>query len=381
METTEKIKRHCADNGIKQTELAKLSGISFGTINRIMNGKQELKPNTLKKIADGLGLSVIDLMDDDTSATIESEVCGYIEYDGEIRKIKSLTQLKKLVEQIQFEQKELPKVARQIISENKKNKKQVDKSNADFDFNLSWDCIQEYDATKLEIYAFKTANDTKDGITLDLGNQCSGYPFTMCGKTFHTSESAYLCGQFSDTPSQELISIQNQLLYEKNGYTAKKKVKNQNKHFIRPDWLEIMADWMLYVIWQKCQNKDFADKLRSIPRNAVIIENSTTVHEKTNVYWGSINNDIEDAREKVSRYVELQNKTKKKDELAEEMQTARNEIQYIGKYCNGHNLMGKILKLCQIALLDGTQPPINYDLLNEKKIYLFGELQKFGEDR
>ena len=40
--------------------------------------------------------------------------------------------------------------------------------------------------------------------------------------------------------------------------------------------------------------------------------------------------------------------------------------------------MGKILKRCQVALLDGTEPTINYDLLREKKIYLFGELLTFA---
>ena len=101
--------------------------------------------------------------------------------------------------------------------------------------------------------------------------------------------------------------IQNQLLYERSGYTAKKKVKNANRELIRDDWEDFMADWMLYVIWTKCRgNKDFADKLKSIPRDAIIMENSTTIHEGTSVYWGSKNKELEEAREKVARYTELQ---------------------------------------------------------------------------
>ena len=173
------------------------------------------------------------------------------------------------------------------------------------------------------------------------------------------------------------------MLFEKNGYTAKKKIKNAYTDLIRKDWEEIRADWMLYVIWAKCKgNKDFADKLLSIPRNAIILENSTTIHEGTSVIWGSINRELEDARDKVARYTELQyqkkvrlGKTKKNQaELAELIQAARNEIHYIGKYSGGHNYMGKILKRCQIALIEGNEPNINYDLLREKKIYLFGEL-------
>ena len=220
---------------------------------------------------------------------------------------------------------------------------------------------------------------------LDLGNQCSGYPFLFHGHTFQTSESAYLCGQFSND-TDDCKRIQNQLLYERNGYTAKKKVKNANRELIRDDWEDFMADWMLYVIWAKCRgNKDFADKLKSIPRDAIIMENSTTIHEGTSVYWGSKNKELEEAREKVARYTELQylkkvrqGKIKKnQSELEATMQAARNEIHYIGTFRTGHNFMGKILKMCQIALLDEAEPPIDYDLLRQKQIYLFGELLTF----
>ena len=68
---------------------------------------------------------------------------------------------------------------------------------------------------------------------------------------------------------------------------------------------------------------------------------------------------------------------KNQSELDEAMQKARNEIHYIGTFTNGHNYMGKILKMCQIALLDEAEPPINYDLLRQKQIYLFGELLTF----
>ena len=67
-------------------------------------------------------------------------------------------------------------------------------------------------------------------------------------------------------------------------------------------------------------------------------------------------------------------------ELDAAMQAARNEIHYIGTFSNGHNLMGKILKMCQMALLDEAEPPINYDLLRSKNIYLFGELLTFGKN-
>ena len=64
-------------------------------------------------------------------------------------------------------------------------------------------------------------------------------------------------------------------------------------------------------------------------------------------------------------------------ELKENIQSARDEIQYIGTYSDGKNYMGKILKHCQLALLKNTEPNINYDLLRSKQIYLFGELLTF----
>lgn len=391
MLSIDKIKQQVSGLGISQSELARLSGLSFGTINRIFNGKQDLKPNTLAKIAKGLNLSISQLMGDEAEEIIETEVQGYIEYDGEIKKVKSFSALQKLVAQIEYETKVLPKEVKAIISLNKDNRTFVKRNylNSIYNFDLSWGSVDEYDATKYDCWSFKTADDEKDGILLDLGNQCSGYPFDFHGHLFQTSESAYLCGQFSND-TDECKRIQNQLLYERNGYTAKKKVKNSNRELIRGDWGEFMADWMLYVIWAKCRgNKDFADKLKSIPRDAIIMENSTTIHEGTSVYWGSKNTELEEAREKVTRYTELQymkkvrnGKIKKnQSELDAAMQAARNEIHYIGTFSNGHNLMGKILKMCQMALLDEAEPPINYELLRQKRIYLFGDLLTFDSRR
>lgn len=388
MEAKDKIKKHISELGISQSKLAELSGLAFGTINRILNGKQELQPNTLAKIAGALNIAIPQLSDDEVKEVFEAEVQGYIEYKGKINKIKSFAALQKLVNKIEYETKILPKEAKEIIALNKQNKQNIKKNklNKDYDFNVEWDSIDSYDATKYDCWGFKTAEDMKDGVLLDLGNQCSGYPFKFHGRTFYTSESAYLCGQFS-LNTNDCKQIQNQLLYERNGYTAKKKVKNANKELIRSDWEEIMAEWMLYVIWSKCRgNKDFAKKLKSIPRDAIIMENSTTINENTSVYWGSKNKELEDAREKVALYTELkymkkvrQGKIKKKNqaELDEAIKTARNEIHYIGTYSNGKNLMGKVLKRCQLALLSKTEPQINYDLLRSKQIYLFGELLTF----
>ncbi len=375
--------------GVTLKELASKCGVSEMTIRRILTQGHNPTTDTVERIAEALGITMSKLLDENTTDAIGIGVNGFIEYNGEIQKIKSFLALQKLVERINYETKVLPKEVQAIIATNKANKSIIKKTNPNeqYQFNIEWDSIECYDATKYDCWGFKTADDEKDGLKLDLGNQCSGYPFEFHGHTFHTSESAYLCGQFSKN-TKECLLVQNQLLYERNGYTAKKKVKNANRGLIRDDWDEIMAEWMLYVVWNKCKgNEDFANKLRAIPKNAIILENSTTIHEGTSIFWGSKNEELEDAREKVARFTEIEymnrvrlGKIKKdKTELEAQIQKAVNSIHYIGKYSGGHNYMGKILKRCQIALIEGNEPKIDYDLLRSRQIYLFGKLLTFDE--
>ena len=380
------IKHLLSQQNMTQHELSEKSGVAYETINKIVNGKYSPSTKLIDRIASALEVEIIDIITPQKS-TINADVQGYIEYCGEIVKIKSFKHLQSIVAQIEYETKILPKEVKEIRATNEQNKKAIKRARASYTFDLNFDTIQTHDATQVDCWAFKTAKDIKNGITLDLGNQCSGYPFEMFGHTFHTSESAYLCGQFSNNTA-ECLEVQHKLLRETNGYTAKKYIKNAHKDLIREDWDTFRAEWMLYVIWSKCKgNASFAEKLKSIPREAVIIENSTTVHGTTNVYWGCINSEIEQARDKVAKYVELKyqndirfGKIKKRDvNLDETIQAARDEIQYIGKYGGGRNYMGKILKRCQLALLDGVEPQIDYDLLRSKQIYLFGELLTFSD--
>ena len=387
MTTADKIRELIEEKELTQRQFAELVGIHYITLcNNLKNDNFSHK--SVEKVAKTFGLSVYDLLADDVQdRNASTDVEGYIEYNGKIIKVKSYSQFKKLADQIEYEVKVLPKEVKEIRSINKRNGQAIKKAkaNSDFQFNIhEFRTVQEYDATKIDCWAFKTAKDKKDGIVLDLGNQCSGYPFEFHGRKFYTSETAYLCGQFSNDTAEHK-QIQERLQEEKNGFDAKKWIKNPNAHLIRKDWEEFNAEWMLYVIWHKCKgNNDFANKLKSLPIDAVIIENSTTVYESTNVFWGSINIELEEARNKVQRFTELEyskmaKKEKKKNlpNLDEMIQQARDEIQYIGTYKGGCNFMGKILKLCQLALLNGTEPNINYELFRKRKIYLFGEELSF----
>ena len=137
MDAKDKIKKQLLALGMSQSKLAELSGISFATINRILNGKQNITEAVLAKIANALNLSVEQLEQDDTKEVFDSDVQGYIEYDGEIRKVKSFASLQKLVSQIEYETKVLPKEAKDIIAINKNNKAAVIKAkrNDNFQFN------------------------------------------------------------------------------------------------------------------------------------------------------------------------------------------------------------------------------------------------------
>lgn len=386
MKEIDNIRRYMDEAHMSQKELSNKSGIAHETISKILNEKYPLSHKLLVKIANGFNIPISELMEENETP-ITAGVQGYVEYDNEIIKIKSFRQLQKLVQQIEYETSILPKQVKEIKALNEKNRKLIKKSinENNYEFNVNdFEIIQIHDATKVDCWAYKTASDCKDGIILDLGNQCSGYPFNLHGHIFYTSESAYLCGQFSNN-TDEHKRVQNMLLYEKNGYTAKKRVKNANKESIRADWDSFRAEWMLYVIWAKCQNKDFAEKLKSLPPNAIIIENSTTVYEGTSSIWGCKNKELEEARNKVGRYTSLQYMKKVRNgkikmnnqELNALIQSERDKIQYIGTYSDGKNYMGKILKRCQLALLNNTEPNINYDLLRSKRIYLLGELLSF----
>ena len=237
-----------------------------------------------------------------------------------------------------------------------------------------------YDASKQNCWPFCKATDVRDGITLSLGNLCKGYPFALNGHSFRTSEAAYLCGEFSDTPSKQ--SIQYSLMEEPNAFLAKKAIKRKNIEYVREDWVEVRLQWMLYVVWQKCiGNSNFRNLLLSIPDDVVIIEDSTANHGATSSVWGAKNKELRNVRRALKKELIAHNPTMKKKDLNLLISKECGKITDVG-YFIGQNNMGKILMLCRIALRNNTVPPIDYELLRAKKIYLFGKLLTFdGEDR
>ena len=123
METIQKIKAILESRNMNQSDLAREAELAVATVNRIFNGKQKLTPNTLQKIADTLDVSVNDIMDWQYDINDNAGVSGYLEYDGEITKIKTLKQLEAYCEKIRFETTTLPKHVKEIRRMNKENGK------------------------------------------------------------------------------------------------------------------------------------------------------------------------------------------------------------------------------------------------------------------
>ena len=237
-----------------------------------------------------------------------------------------------------------------------------------------------YDASKQNCWPFCKATDVRNGITLSLGNLCKGYSFALNGHIFRTSEAVYLCGEFSDTPSKQ--SIQYSLMEEPNAFLAKKVIKRKNIEYVREDWVEVRLQWMLYVVWQKCiGNSNFRNLLLSIPNDVVIIEDSTANYGSTSSVWGAKNKELRNVRRALKKELIAHNPTMRKKDLNLLISKECGKITNVGSFV-GENNMGKILMMCKIALWNNIVPPIDYELLRAKKIYLFGELLIFdGEDR
>ena len=232
---------------------------------------------------------------------------------------------------------------------------------------------EEYDASKYLCCAFRKKGDLRKGKELlDLGNMCGGYGYDMQEIHFKNSEAAYICGMFSDS-TPEHIQIQQALISEGSGFNAKKFIRTPNEDKARKDWYEFNQHWMLYVVWQKVQgNEAFRNLLMAIPEGATVIEDSSFQKGSTAAFWGTKNNERHDFYQVVKKYInatEPDATDKDKDRML--LDEFNNFTDY-GTY-RGSNVMGKILTICRKCLADGTEPPIDYELLRSKHIHLLGK--------
>ena len=199
--------------------------------------------------------------------------------------------------------------------------------------NLS---IQEqFDPHSLPLITYSGPKDSCSGIASGrLGNMAGGFHFNLFGVKWYGTEHLYLCGEWS-TPDVKNIEIQQYIRKMPSGVYAKRCSKAKYKTFIRPDFTSFRYDWMLWCVWQKCLlNSDFANFLRSIPEDKIIVE-----VVKNDPVWAA--------------YPDEQG------------------------IIRGGNAMGKILTICRNSLISGTRPEINTGLLNQVGIYILGKRIEF----
>lgn len=237
------------------------------------------------------------------------------------------------------------------------------------------DRVEVYDASTLNCYAFRRGTDSVEGHSLAVGNMVSGFPFAVEGVTFQNSECAYIAGMFSSNTDNHL-SLQETLQAEANGFIAKKKIRRFNEDKKRADWEEFNVQWMLYCVWCKVvSNREFRDMLLAIPSDAVIIEDSTFQNGSTATVWGTKNATERRLVADYKKQLEADRHSKAAIKRAcdkKRLGEWRKQGVFVGK-----NLMGKILMLCRDAVLCGTTPDIDLELLRSKRIYLFGKLLTF----
>lgn len=346
------------NSGLSQAKFAESVGIHPVSFCNYLKD-DSFSPKMVQRIADKLNIPYTDLLPDDAKETIAPSVTGYLEYKGEITKIKDLKGLKKFVEKVEYDMGKMN--VKQV-----KLPKQKPITLDDIDLAKR----EEYDASLVEIKSFRHNYDVVDNGIFALGNMCGGYPFLLNGVPFNNSEAAYIAGLFSDNTTEH-IRVQKLLTENNDGYAAKKEIRKRNEVIARSkeDWEQFNVEWMKYVVWQKCKgNKDFANLLKKIPDETMIVENSTGMTGATADFWGCFNPELEAIRDAKEELFKRKYPKAKKEELNAE----RNKWHNFGIW-RGTNEMGKILKMCSICLKQGVEMPIDYALLNSKHIFLLGK--------
>lgn len=190
------------------------------------------------------------------------------------------------------------------------------------------------DPRQLHCITYSRPHDTCEGREVHLGNQAGGFPFTCLGHEWKGVEFLYLLGEFSYNTA-EYYNIQRDILKATSGYAAKRYKKSKHKRKVRKDFEEFRHQWMLWCIWQKCLGSEaFRQHLLSFSDDTVIVE-----VVKRDKIWAAYPDE-----EGILR---------------------------------GGNAVGKILTICRTCLRRGTQPHIDFNLLNSHDIYILGEKVDF----
>jgi hypothetical protein len=137
---------------------------------------------------------------------------------------------------------------------------------------------------------------------------------------------------------------------------------------------------MLFLNWQRAlQSTALANILRNIPIDAQVVENTSYHHGETAIFWGAKNMELKQAREIAEAEVAINGVFRYKKDLAFAQMLAANKINNVGTFV-GRNVMGKIIKICSLSLIYGQEPPIDYNLLMSKDLFMIGKRIEFPFD-
>lgn len=233
---------------------------------------------------------------------------------------------------------------------------------------------ETYNCETQRIWAWHKVTDTIEGVELRLSNMAGGFPFEAAGHNWATSEQLYLEGEFTDS------AIQQEIASAKSGYAAKRFIKAKYKKAVRDDFANFRLQWMLWCVWQKCiGNQAFRQLLISIPDDVILVEDTTTDNGGTAQIWGCKNPAQREAqalaREAYTAKLAGPIKSKKKLEIEVDRKVLEDTFR-IGTY-TGQNNIGKMLMICRECLINSTEPPIDYELLNSAHITIFGKVLNF----
>ena len=268
-----------------------------------------------------------------------------------------------------------------------RNITELNESNVKNEFSRLVDSInftkeENYDCTQQNVWSYRKATDIRDEINIKFGNMCNGFPFEIVGIPFFNSECAYVAGSYARQDAEN-VRIQRLISLERNGQKCKRvyRLNHEFTQHMRDDFYTYNIQWMLFVLWQKCQqNNDFADIVKQIPIDAHIVENTSLHHGQTATFWGAKNKELMAVRKKIEDEVERNQYFKYKYQLAKAQMMASNSINNIGCFV-GKNVMGKIIKVCSLSLLYSQEPPIDHSLLTEKGLTLCGNRINFSMEK
>lgn len=227
-------------------------------------------------------------------------------------------------------------------------------------------------ASELPVWCFKKVTDIVVDIEMRLSNMAGGYPFEFAGVNWASSEQLYLCGEFTDE------AIQQEFLSVTSGYAAKRFIKAKYKQQVRKDFPLFRLQWMLFVVWQKCLGSEaFRDKLLSIPKGVILVEETTLDTGGTATIWGCKNPQLIAYRKELTdRIKRWSGATLTKKALDLRINIETNAVRNVGTFI-GQNNIGKILMICRRCLIEGTEPPIDRTLLNSANITILGNTLTF----